>query len=107
MLRIHQELPPRSPVFGFVFLGGSVNGAQILEVRLANELHRRGFPVHVWWVVDRPDRSTLAAGISERWLFHTFRYATGRTSGMLDALGRLTTSLVKERWRNVLSQRIP
>lgn len=95
------------PVFGFVFLGGSVTGAQIHEVRLANELHRRGFPVHVWWVVDKPDRSPLTRGIPERWLFHSFRYATGRVSGMLDVVGKLTSSVVNERWRSALSQRIP
>lgn len=107
MLRIHQETPLQRPVFGFLFLGGSVTGAQIHEVRLANELHRRGFPVHAWWAVDRPDKSPLSPGISERWLFHTFRYATGRASGTLDAIGRLTNSMINERWRSKLSQRIP
>jgi glycosyltransferase involved in cell wall biosynthesis len=90
-----------------VFLGGSVNGAQILEVRLANELHRRGFPVHVWWVVDKPDQSPLTPGIPEKWLFHSFRYATGRTSSTMDIIGRLTSSVLSERWRSTLSQRIP
>lgn len=98
---------PRSTVFGFVFLGGSVNGAQIHEVRLANELHRRGFPVHAWWIVDKPDRSPLTPGIPERWLFHSFRYATGRVSGMLDTIGKCTSSVMSERWRSALSQRIP
>lgn len=107
MLRIHQETPVQRPVFGFLFLGGSVTGAQIHEVRLANELHRRGFEVHAWWAVDKPDQSPLSPGISERWLFHTFRYATGRTSGTLDAIGRLTNSMLSERWRSKLSQRIP
>lgn len=97
----------RPTVFGFVFLGGSVNGAQILEVRLANELHRRGFPVHAWWIVDKPDRSPLTPGIPERWLFHSFRYATGRISGVLDAIGKLTGTVLGERYRSVLSQRIP
>ena len=107
MLKLPEAKPLQPTVFGFVFLGGSVNGAQVLEVRLANELHRRGFPVHVWWVVDKPRSSPLDSGIPERWLFHSFRYATGRASGCLDAIGKLTTSLLSDRSRSTLSQRIP
>ncbi len=107
MLNLPRVKTGQPPVFGFVFLGGSVNGAQILEVRLANELHRRGFPVHAWWIVDKPDRSPLTPGIPERWLFHSFRYATGRVSGTLDAIGMLFSSVISERWRSALSQQIP
>lgn len=34
--------PGSAPVFGFLLLGGTLNGAQIHDIRLANELHRRG-----------------------------------------------------------------
>lgn len=96
-----------SPVLGFMLLGGSVNGAQVRDIRLANELHRRGFPVHVWWIVDRPKDSPLDAGIPQKWLCHSFRYATGRVSGVLETIGRLSWRILSDRARSSLAQRIP
>lgn len=107
MTRLTPTTQPYKTVFGFVLLGGSINGALIHDIRLANELHRRGYPVRVWWVVDRPDISPLSKGIPERWLFHSFRYATGAVSGVLDCVGKLACSVMSERRRSALAQRVP
>jgi hypothetical protein len=107
MLRLASSNREPKAVFGFVLLGGSLNGAQIRDIRLANELHRRGYPVVAWWVVDRPDVSPLDDGIEERWLFHSFRYATGRPSGLLDTAGRLTCRVLNDRIRSAIAQKIP
>jgi glycosyltransferase involved in cell wall biosynthesis len=64
----------KPPAFGFLLIGGAVAGAQVRDVRLANELARRGYPVHVWWAMDRPNQSPLKHGITERWLFNAGRY---------------------------------
>jgi glycosyltransferase involved in cell wall biosynthesis len=107
MTRLSPRIQPCNAVFGFVLLGGSINGAVIHDIRLANELHRRGYPVRVWWVVDRPDISPLSDGIPERWLFHSFRYATGAVSSFLDCFGKLACGVVSERRRSALAQRVP
>lgn len=102
-----QDSSVTEPVFGFVLLGGSLTGALIHDIRLANELHRRGFKVCVWWVVDRPQSSPLDPGIAERWLFHSFRYATGHVSDILDVVGRLACHVLSDGTRSKISQRIP
>lgn len=107
MLRKLDSRSAGTPRFGFVLLGGSLNGAQIRDIRLANELHRRGYPVRVWWVVDRPRSSPLNAEIPERWLFHSFRYATGRVSASLDLAGKVSCRLLSDNLRSALAQRIP
>lgn len=63
------------PVLGFVLFGGSLSGALIRDIRLARELASRGYPVHVWWAMDRPQVSPLADAAGEHWLFHGLRYA--------------------------------
>ncbi|MFO1041972.1 MAG: glycosyltransferase family 4 protein [Planctomycetaceae bacterium] len=105
--RSENTSPKPDAVFGFLLLGGTLNGAQIHDIRLANELHRRGFRVCVWWVVDRPSASPLNPGIEERFLFHSFRYASGRISPLLDQLGKLSCWLLTDKVRSAISQRIP
>lgn len=63
-----------APVFGFVLLGGPLSGALVRDVRLANELARRGYRVHVWWMLDRCQRVELDPSITEHWLVHALRY---------------------------------
>src|SRR3954453_23400679 len=42
------------PVFGFLaFTSGSYEGAIIRDMRLVNDLHRRGFKVHVYWLMEK------------------------------------------------------
>ncbi len=99
--------PGSAPVFGFLLLGGTLNGAQIHDIRLANELHRRGYRVCIWWVVERPWSSPLDPGIEERFLFHSFRYASGRISPFLDQLGKFSCWLLSDKVRSTISQKIP
>ncbi|MEI8383021.1 MAG: glycosyltransferase family 4 protein [Planctomycetota bacterium] len=100
--------PPNvESVFGFLLLGGTLNGAQIHDIRLANELHSRGYRVCVWWVVERPKSSPLNPGIEERFLFHSFRYAAGRISPVLDQLGKLSCWLLSDKVRSAISRKIP
>src|SRR5216684_6321210 len=72
--RLSENHGQRVPTFGFVLFGGAVAGAQISHVRLANELVRRGYPVHAWWAMDWPRKSGLHPAISQRWLFSSSRY---------------------------------
>lgn len=82
------DAPP--VVFGCVLLGGSLTGALVRDVRLANELSRRGYPVHVWWAMDRSRSAGLRPQINEHWLFHGLRFwpksSFGR--GAMEGLGR-------------------
>ena len=52
------DIDSRQPVLGFVIVGGPLVGAQVRDLRLANELSRRGYPVHVWWAFDQDRKST-------------------------------------------------
>lgn len=100
------------PVFGFILLGGALCGAQVRDVRLANELADRGFPVHVWWVLDRPSNPGLRPQIEQSWLCSAPRFAghlqrvVGRRlgGGFDDMVGRAFCSAVPEATRNALFQ---
>jgi glycosyltransferase involved in cell wall biosynthesis len=78
------------PVLGFVLFGGSLSGALVRDVRLANECAARGYPVHVWWAMDRQHNSGLRPEIRQHWLFSGLRCWTrmGWARGSLDRLGR-------------------
>ena len=100
------------PVFGFVLFGGPLSGAMVRDARLANELARRGYRVHVWWVMERSSRVELAEGITEHWLFHGLRYLPmgilGEWSGGLkEAVGRLAVRTFKEKRRTRFTQKRP
>lgn len=72
--RSETEARQGKPVFGLVLFGGPLTGATVSDMNLANELSDRGFPVHVWWAMDRPKRSRLRPSIRQYWLFSTARY---------------------------------
>ena len=97
-----------APVFGFILVGGALVGAQVRDIRLANELVRRGYPVHVWWSFDRPHDQPLDPAISQRRLFTANRY-----SGFLgswaanDCLGMMANRLLSDRIRVRITQRWP
>src|SRR5262249_18460459 len=96
------------PVFGFVLLGGALSGAQVAHVRLANELARRGYPVHAWWAMDRPIRSPLRGVLPERWLFNSTRYGGfSRVRGIDDLIGKYGSRLFSDTFRNLLIQKVP
>jgi hypothetical protein len=75
-------------VFGFVLFGGALSGALVRDVRLANELADRGWPVHAWWVMDRPLESPLRPQVRQHWLFHALRYVRPGGSDVAEAVGR-------------------
>jgi glycosyltransferase involved in cell wall biosynthesis len=88
-------------------IGGPVVGAQVRDIRLANELVRRGYSVHAWWALDRPNRSALDPSISQRWLFNAGRYG-GWTVGAFDEfVGRCFARMTSDEFRNRLCQRYP
>ena len=104
--------PPRTPtpdppVFGFLLFGGPLSGALIRDVRLANELARRGFAVHVWWAMDREQGTPLRDEIRQRWLFHGFRYWPPWISDLGDAGGKLITATTRDKNRRRSAQKRP
>jgi hypothetical protein len=65
------------PALGFVLLGGSLSGALVRDVRLANECARRGYDVHVWWAIDQQKTAGLLPQIKTK-LIHFLVTVTGR-----------------------------
>jgi glycosyltransferase involved in cell wall biosynthesis len=97
-----------SPVFGFLLVGGALVGAQVRDIRLANELVRRGYPVHVWWAFDQPHEQRLDPAISQRLLFTASRYSGWiGTWGTNDYLGRLANQFLSDRVRSWITQNYP
>ncbi|MHC4766234.1 MAG: glycosyltransferase family 4 protein [Planctomycetota bacterium] len=94
-------------VFGFVLFGGPLSGALVRDVRLANELAGRGWPVHAWWVMDRPLESPLVPEIGEHWLFHGFRYVRPRGSNVAEAIGRFMSRTYRDKKRMRTAQKRP
>ncbi|WP_395737989.1 glycosyltransferase family 4 protein [Prosthecobacter sp.] len=95
------------PVFGFILVGGAVVGAQVRDVRLANELVRRGYEVHAWWAFDRPNNAVLDRRITQHWLFSWSRYAGLGWYGVEDAVGRLSHRLFPAKFRDWVAQTCP
>ncbi len=95
------------PAFGCILLGGSLSGALIRDVRLANELAERGYAVHVWWVLDRQDMPPLHASIRQHWLFHGFRYAAPRGRGVMDGFGKFLSRMYDDKKRAARLQKRP
>src|SRR5262245_8005960 len=77
-----------TPVLGFILFGGSLSGALVRDVRLANECAERGWPVHVWWAMDRSKSTRLHPAIQQHWLFSGVRYRNRHGRVALEALGR-------------------
>jgi glycosyltransferase involved in cell wall biosynthesis len=97
-----------SPAFGFILVGGALSGAQVRDVRLANELVRRGYPVHAWWAMDRPKTNPLNLSIPQHWLFNAARYGGWLPQAALDDhVGRWISRLTSDRWRQQFVQRFP
>lgn len=97
-----------SPVFGFILVGGALVGAQVRDIRLANELVRRGYPVHVWWAFDQPHDQRLDPAISQRLLFTASRYSGWiGTWATNDFFGRLANRFLTDRLRAWITQNYP
>lgn len=84
-------VPPRgrAPVLGFLaFTSGALEGAILRDIALANTLHRRGFKVVVYWMMERlPGR--LDPGIRQHVLLRALRYLTPRPSAVLEGASRI------------------
>ncbi|MDB5323953.1 MAG: group 1 glycosyl transferase [Phycisphaerales bacterium] len=91
------------PVFAFLaFTSGSYEGAIIRDMRLANELHRRGFKVHIYWLMEQnPDLVDLA--IPQSILARATRYRFRKPSRLADEYGRLFALVPAQRRRRFLN----
>jgi glycosyltransferase involved in cell wall biosynthesis len=78
------------PTFALVTIGsGDYLGSTVRDLALANAMHRRGYKVVIYWMMEI--QSGLAdAGIEQRMLCHGTRYHFARPSEFLDrVVGRL------------------
>lgn len=85
-----------APSFAFVTMGsGDFLGSTVRDLMLANALHRRGFKVVVYWMMEI-NADLADPGIEQRILCHGTRYHFARPSALLDrVLGRLLFLLPK------------
>src|SRR5436305_12264000 len=75
------------PVFAFLaFTSGSYEGAIIRDMRLANDLHRRGFRVHVYWLMEQ-NPELVDKGIPQSVLARGLRYQFRKPSILADTAG--------------------
>lgn len=85
-----------SPRIAILTMGsGDYLGSTVRDLTLANALHRRGFPVTIYWMMES-NRELADAGIAHRMLCHGTRYHFRRPSELLDrVLGRALFLLPK------------
>ena len=83
--------------FAFVTMGsGDFLGSTVRDMALANALHRRGFKVVVYWMMEMNDEMA-EPGVRQRVLCHGTRYHFGRPSELLDrVVGSLLFLLPKK-----------
>jgi glycosyltransferase involved in cell wall biosynthesis len=92
------------PVFAFVALtSGSFEGAIIRDMRLANELHARGFRVLIYWMMET-NRELVAPGIPQRFLCRGTRYQFDRPSNFCDFAGMAVNLYAAPRRRRFMQQ---
>src|SRR5215208_2365006 len=93
-----------APVFGFVaFTSGSFEGAIIRDMRLANALHRRGYKVVVYWMMER-NAELVDDGIVQRMLCRGTRYQFEKPSAVLDHLGGVVRVFPANRRREFMQK---
>ena len=91
------------PVFAFLaFTSGSYEGAIIRDMRLANELHRRGFPVHIYWLMEQ-NPELVDRGIPQSILARATRYRFRKPSRIADEYGRILALVPAQRRRRFLN----
>lgn len=74
----------QEPSFAFVTIGsGDFLGATVRDLALANTLHRRGYKVAVYWMMET-NEEMADPGIVQRVLCHGTRYHFARPSWLLD-----------------------
>lgn len=87
------------PVFASILLGGARTGALIRELRLINELSRRGYQCHIFWAFERSYDVKIDAAIQQHWLCHC-----GRFAGLSHALGNRIGRVIENRAGMLLSR---
>jgi glycosyltransferase involved in cell wall biosynthesis len=99
-----QASSSNEPVFAFLaFTSGSFEGAIIRDMRLANALHRRGYRVHVYWMMET-NKSLVEPGIPQSVLATGLRYYSRKPSGFFDKFGKLGRFVPQQRRRRTLQQ---
>lgn len=95
------------PTFAFVTIGsGSYVGSTVRDLILANALHRRGFKVVVYWMMEcKPE--LVADGIRQRMLCHGLRYHFRQPSEILDKIVGPLLFLFPARERVRVAQGMP
>jgi glycosyltransferase involved in cell wall biosynthesis len=92
------------PVFAFLaFTSGSYEGAIIRDMRLANDLHRRGFKVHVYWLMEQ-NPELVDKGIPQSVLARGLRYQFRKPSALADTAGKALNLFPPARRRLFISQ---
>src|SRR5580700_8066694 len=92
------------PVFAFLaFTSGSYEGAIIRDMRLANELQRRGFAVVVYWMMET-NRELVSRGIRQRVLCRNTRYQFSSPNRVLDGAGKILGMYPAQRRRRFAQQ---
>lgn len=93
------------PGVGYILIGGALVGSQIRDIRLANELARRGGKGHVWWAMDWLSSVPLDPAIRQQWLFQANRNAAHLPGPVGEAVGRLFVRATSEWLRARMVQR--
>ena len=95
------------PIFAFVTIGsGSYLGSTVRDITLANHLHRRGFKVFIYWMMEwKPE--LVDKGITQRLLCHGTRYQFKQPSEFMDRVIGSLLFLLPVTFRVRITQRIP
>jgi glycosyltransferase involved in cell wall biosynthesis len=92
------------PVFAFLAVtSGSFEGAIIKDMRLANELHARGFRVVIYWML-QTNRELVSPHIPQRVLCNATRYHMRRPSTLLDYAGGILSLYSASRRRRFIQE---
>ena len=89
----------QAPSFAFVTMGsGGFLGSTVRDLALANALHRRGYKVAVYWMMEL-NEEMADPGIRQRTLCHGSRYHFRRPSQLLDRVLGPLLFLLPKKWR--------
>jgi len=96
-----------NPTFAFVTIGsGSYLGSTVRDLTLANSLHKRGFKVIIYWMLEN-NAALVAEGVEQRMLCYGTRYQFKRPSQLLDRLLGPMLFALPRRVRTAVTQNIP